>query len=36
MAAYADFLSGNMQDLAVDEGELARATEVLAAMPGIA
>ncbi|MFZ4756345.1 MAG: TrpB-like pyridoxal phosphate-dependent enzyme [Miltoncostaeaceae bacterium] len=36
MAAYADFLSGNMKDLAVDEGELARATEVLAAMPGIA
>jgi tryptophan synthase beta chain len=36
MAAYADFLSGNMQDLDVDEGELARASEALAALPGIA
>ena len=36
MAAYADFLSGNMQDLDVDEAELARATGALAALPGIA
>ena len=36
MAAYADFLSGNMRDLDVDEAELARATDALAALPGIA
>jgi tryptophan synthase beta chain len=35
MAAYADFLHGDMQDLDVDETELARATEALAALPGI-
>jgi tryptophan synthase beta chain len=36
MPAYADFLSGNMTDLDVDEAELARATQALAALPGIA
>lgn len=35
MAAYAEFLSGNMQDMGVDEGELARATEALAGLPAI-
>ncbi len=35
MAAYADFLHGDMQDLDVDEAELARATEALTALPGI-
>ena len=36
MAAYADYLNGTMQDLDVDEAELARASEALAALPGIA
>ncbi len=35
MAAYADFLGGTMQDLDVDEAELARASEALASLPGI-